>query len=355
MINSLQSLRGIFAIMIFLSHFVIGDNDSRVFYDGGTMGVEFFIVLSGFVMCAGYEAKVKNDSITYRDFMVRRFIRIYPMHLFCLGLWLVLAYGFRELRPDVIAANALLIQAWAPAQRFFYGGNTPSWCLSVFVFLYAVFPLLIKVYARNPSSFVKVFLCFCAAYVVYIYCLPSDLNENYSLWLSRIAPPVRLIDFVFGILLWQFYSKMKDGTISRRLRAMSLLSKTMIEIIPLVLYVPFAIVAYDADLKWCSSVIWWLPTIMCVMTFSLMESDGGLISRFLGVRWLVVFGNASFCFYLLHTLVIGSVRRTLYYYDCFPGPWAMFAITLAVAIVASVVISRRLDAPLGGALRRKLL
>ncbi len=40
--------------MVFLSHFIIAPDGQRAFYAGGTMGVEFFIVLSGFVMCAGY-------------------------------------------------------------------------------------------------------------------------------------------------------------------------------------------------------------------------------------------------------------------------------------------------------------
>lgn len=70
MINTLQSLRGIFAIMVFLSHFVVNQAGDRAYYDGGTMGVEYFIVLSGFVLCAGYEKRVDETGISYKDFML---------------------------------------------------------------------------------------------------------------------------------------------------------------------------------------------------------------------------------------------------------------------------------------------
>lgn len=355
MINSLQSLRGIFAILIFLSHYVIGPDGHRVFYAGGTMGVEFFIVLSGFVMCAGYEKKVDSHAISYRDFMTRRLIRIYPLHLLCLAAWIVLGIGSRHFQADVITANALLLQSWAPGQRVFYGCNTPSWCLSVFIFLYALFPFLSRAYYSHKSLFLKIFFGWWAAFVIFIAILPDDGNENYLLWFTRIAPPARLLDFVIGMLLWHLYVRLRDGSFAKKLQSMPLAAKTAVELMPLFLYAAAAVGFEVLSLKWCSAALWWLPTIACVMIYALMDRRGGALSWLFGRRWLVAFGNASFCFYLMHVLVISAVGRFIRHFGYDPDVWTLFWISLAVSIVASMAVSRWIDGPVGRWLRRRLL
>lgn len=355
MINSLQSLRGIFAIMIFLSHFVLGPGDLRAFYEGGTMGVEFFIVLSGFVMCAGYERKVEAHNISYRDFMTRRLIRIYPLHLLCLAAWMVLTYGSGRYQLDVIGVNALLLQAWLPGQRIFYGCNTPSWCLSVFLFLYAVFPFIIDAYHRNARRFSAAFGVFVLVFLVYLALLPDSLDENYDLWLTRISPPVRLIDFVIGMMLWQAYTMLKGGTFIQKLRKQGYAVKTIIELVPLLIYIPCAMASEVLPSKWSTAVVWWLPTILCVMTYALMDGKGGALTSLFDSKWLVKFGNASFCFYLMHILVVKAVYRFCNHFDCVQQPIVMMFITLAVAVIASMAVSRWIDAPVGRYLRKKFL
>lgn len=355
MINSLQSLRGIFAILIFLSHYAIGPDGHRVFYAGGTMGVEFFIVLSGFVMCAGYEKKVDSHSISYRDFMTRRLIRIYPLHLFCLATWMLCTSTFKPLHADIVVPNLLLLQSWFPDHKVFYGCNTPSWSLSVFLFLYAVFPLLSRFYASSKSLFTRIFTLWWIAFFIFIIVLPDDLDGDYTLWFTRIAPPVRLLDFVIGIMLWHLYVRLRDASFARRLQSMSPLVKTLLEILPLVLYVVASFAFEGLTNKWRSTALWWLPTISCVMVYALMDRKGGALSWLFGRRWLVAFGNASFCFYLMHVPVISVVARGIRHFGYDPDAWTLFWISLVVAIVASLVVSRWIDDPVGRCLRRRLI
>ena len=79
MIGSLQSLRFIFAIMIFLHHFT-GNGGVGLFEAGGSCGVSFFMILSGFVMSVGYFEKVQLPSFNYTSFIGKRLIRVYPLH-----------------------------------------------------------------------------------------------------------------------------------------------------------------------------------------------------------------------------------------------------------------------------------
>jgi peptidoglycan/LPS O-acetylase OafA/YrhL len=63
MIKQLQSLRFFAISMVFLSHLLFLQNTTyrgifnRYFYDGGAFGVEFFLILSGFVIAYNYMGK----------------------------------------------------------------------------------------------------------------------------------------------------------------------------------------------------------------------------------------------------------------------------------------------------------
>lgn len=63
MINSLQSLRFIFVLLIILHHFPV--NGVGLFAAGGSCGVSFFFVLSGFVITMGICNKIKNNEFHY--------------------------------------------------------------------------------------------------------------------------------------------------------------------------------------------------------------------------------------------------------------------------------------------------
>lgn len=353
MINSLQSLRGIFAIMIFLSHFGITETE-RAFYPGGTMGVEYFMVLSGFVLCAGYERRLDAHNIGYKNFMIRRLIRIWPLHLACLTAYFV-AFNREPLNVAVVVPNMLMLQAWVPDIKVYYGCNTPSWCLSVFMFLYACFPLLILLYKKYTRITIRLFVALWALYIVYLALLPMDLGESAELWLTRVAPPVRLLDFVMGIMLWHQYRRLSEHNAVVSVRRCPAVIKTIIEMMPLLLYAVAAIWSESLPIKWCSEAIWWLPTLLCVLTYSLFDQEGGMISRLLNNKWLVAFGNASFCFYLMHIIVIQLCYRVMNYCGEDIDRLAMLFITLAAGIAASMAVSRYVDTPFGNYLKRKLL
>ena len=90
------------------------------------------------------------------------------------------------------------------------------------------------------------------------------------------------------------------------------------------------------------------------MLFSVTDGNGGLFGRVLGSRPLVIFGNASFCFYLLHIPVIAAVNRFANHFGVSLPPMTMLWITLAVGVILSLAVNRYFDQPLGHRLRRLL-
>lgn len=107
MIRSLQSWRFIFALMIFLHHFPV--DGKGLFEAGGSCGVSFFLILSGFVMSAGYGEKVLQNDFNYGNYFKKRLTRVYPLHLLCLcvaALLLVMAGAFGLKNGVVLGINA---------------------------------------------------------------------------------------------------------------------------------------------------------------------------------------------------------------------------------------------------------
>lgn len=88
MISSFSALRFFNALLIFTHHKNAIDNPWLAAF--GPCAVSFFFMLSGFSMCLGYYRKVMEQVFSWKRFMNKRIIRLYPLHLLCLAGWLIL-------------------------------------------------------------------------------------------------------------------------------------------------------------------------------------------------------------------------------------------------------------------------
>jgi peptidoglycan/LPS O-acetylase OafA/YrhL len=103
-IDEFESLRGIMALWVLLGH-VISTFDLPAFshlwwwniLDSNLKAVDVFIILSGFVIFHLLNAKHE----TYRSYIYRRFLRLFPAYLVCLLISIAL------LRPSLEALQAL--------------------------------------------------------------------------------------------------------------------------------------------------------------------------------------------------------------------------------------------------------
>lgn len=143
MIYSLQSLRVVFALCIFFHHL-------DLFEAGGSCGVSFFLVLSGFVLAAGYGERAVRPDFVWKAYMQKRMARLLPLHwlTLLLALWVHGVLRGEQLSAGPLVANVLLLQSWFPWYGYFFSGNAVSWYLSDLMFFYAVFPLLMKGWGR---------------------------------------------------------------------------------------------------------------------------------------------------------------------------------------------------------------
>lgn len=122
------------------------------FYDAGWMAVDFFFMLSGFVMSWTYLERIRSQSTGMGRFAILRLSRLYPLHLLTLLAVAILQYGYIRLNGHgfVYQFNNLYhfsLHLFMASQWGFQRGpsfNDPIWSVSVEVLLYALFYLLAR-------------------------------------------------------------------------------------------------------------------------------------------------------------------------------------------------------------------
>ena len=107
-------------------------------FQAGYLGVDLFFALSGYVIAGAYLEAFRHPSRgAYAQFLIRRFARIWPLHVATLLLYI----GAPACRaPGDLAGNLLMVQAWGVIGHITC--NEPSWSISGEWFAYLSFPAL---------------------------------------------------------------------------------------------------------------------------------------------------------------------------------------------------------------------
>lgn len=340
MIAVLHSLRGVFAVMIFLTHFHYGSVSA--FEAGGDCGVAFFIALSGFLMMAGYSARIRE--ITLRGFMSRRIARIYPLHLFCLIAAVVLRAGeISAADLPALAANALLLHSWIPDVSFYFSGNSVAWCLSDLLFFYAIFPWLCRKLLFSRRRFLATFISGYCILIAVTVAIPDRLAND----VLYISPVFRLADFVGGMILYDVFTRMKRRP-ALCLEGRGMAVRTSLELLVVLLLIA-AVAAYGSVAERFRVAMLWHPVIaVTLLVFAMLDSAPGLLGRLLTTRPFLWFAGISFGFYMCHVIVIRVMTIIASRIEPFVGPIdgrLMLVACICAAAVAAALLARFLEVP----------
>ncbi len=302
MIGTLQSLRFIFVMMIFMSHFDY--RDIRGFDAGGDCGVAFFFILSGFVCSLGYGQRICEGVFRYGDFLWKRLKKLYPLHLLCLLFFLLVSQTTLDLK---VLVNALLLQSWVPDPDWYFSCNKVSWFLSSLLFCYVLFPFVYRHLSRSLT------LAVLLAYVTVCLLIPYN-QVNAVLY---VFPLVRFVDFYLGMLLYRFYER-KPG----------MDASSWMEVLLMVLLL-LALTGYPfMDAKLRNAPLFWLVLLPLILVFA---QENGVVSRLLKSRPMQFLGSLTMPLFLTHQMLIGILLHRL------PEMPAM--LMLAVCIFVILMIS----------------
>lgn len=184
----------------------------------GYVCVSLFFVLSGFLMVYTYYDRLDLSALTAAGclkFSIRKIKKLYPLHILTMLIPLSeQIYGLLSglAQPTLsffapFAANILLIQAWIPVERYYFSLNIVSWYLSVCLFLYAVFPLILKGLRRFKRA-EHGLIAAASVYLVALgvaWCIYSPGGGGQ--WFLYVCPLFRLVDFFIGCCIGFYFLK----------------------------------------------------------------------------------------------------------------------------------------------------
>lgn len=167
----LDAWRGICALLVTIVHIPLAHRYlASGWFTNMQMFVDFFFVLSGFVMCHAYGSKLKSGR-QYEGFMIRRFGRIWPLHAVILGGFVLLELtklvaghvlkapmdgvpfsGPRSV--ETLVSNIFMTQSFGLHGMTSWNG--PAWSIGVEFYAYVLFGLVVLVAGMRTAVFAAI-------------------------------------------------------------------------------------------------------------------------------------------------------------------------------------------------------
>lgn len=225
-LSSLTALRGIAALLVAVFHFEMAvarfvPAAQSMFFEKCYLMVDLFFIMSGFIMLHVYSTQFKDNiqAKSLKNFLVARFARVYPLHLFSLLLLVVLVrwltgWGNPPIileQPADILPNIFLLHSFGFTK--IYSWNIPSWSISAEWAAYLLFPIIaLCINKKKAITVVLLALLIVAAYYSIMYLLPRknpinpaipvphNLNTTFDYGYIR-----GIAGFTTGILVYLLY------------------------------------------------------------------------------------------------------------------------------------------------------
>ena len=330
-IPSLQAVRCLAFLSLFVFHCDLTGS--------GGWGVSLFLVLSGFLMIYNYfNRELTAAPLAGVRFGISKIKKLYPLHLLMLLAAILLDVNSLLRRFTLnrisrylvkVLLHASLLQAWVPSSSVYFALNGVAWYLSVTLFLYCLFPFILAGIKKWTGRKTAV-ICIAAVYAAQLIvgALTKNIGNSNSdpAWITYIAPPFRLGDFVIGCALGYLYITRKKEP---HFRMASVLEICSILLAVLTLFLRERVFS---DAVWFRTSMLYTPaSVFLIYVFAVNK---GILTRLLTCRPVLYIGNISPYAYLIHQIVIKYCRRIwLHIFGTAMNPW----LTLPVCFILTLL------------------
>jgi len=293
--QALDGWRGICALLIALHHFPAhGFLYHLPLVRNAWLLVDFFFVLSGFVITHGYRDRLSSRGAV-GSFAVKRFFRLWPLQAAVLAAFIALELyryaatgaGFTGERSIfAIFTNLALVQSLGLHGMLTW--NTPSWAVSTEFWTYVIFALVVFCAGRFRAFASAVLI----ALSVGILALHSryGMRETFDWGIARC-----IYGFFLGSLTYELWSA----------KWIAGFRGTLAEIAAALLALAFLVfIPGDRPLEYLA------PPVFAVFVLA-FANDAGMASRAMFGKPLQSLGQWSYAIYLVQMLVIALMVSAL--------------------------------------------
>jgi exopolysaccharide production protein ExoZ len=304
-----------------------GDAAFAQYTKHGYLGVDFFFVLSGFIIIFAHGREIGHRE-AWRNYARRRFVRLFPVYWIYTAVFsalVLLGFGTAAALPT----NPLDILTSISLVRF--SAATPplpvAWTLFHELAFYALFGLLIY----NVRAGIAAFAIWALLCVMFFH-HPGDVDVGPF----NVYTAASNLYFLLGMGAYVLFRRGGTGVWETSVGAG---------------------VALAAAMAW--NVNYDVARFILVCGFALAlagVSKLELSGTFKFPRWAVYVGDASYSIYLLHESLSGLMLKVLIksgFYNSF-GSGATYFVVLVLVVPLGCLAYAAVEKPLLGALRRKV-
>lgn len=364
--NTLQILRAVAFLNIFLSHCLIVDGAfSR-------WGVAVFFVLSGFLNAVhGYDKNMDCSFKSSMDYGIRKIKKLFPLHV----VMVFVAFGLYVLSniSELIAkfptsaivavlkllSNIFLVSDLFPSEgitnAIFSEYNIVTWYLSAMLVFYILTPLLLKgikaLFSGKRSTNVIfrmiIFITIIYALVVIENLLFVEaLGSERAFWYVYENPLSRIGDYAIGLILGCLYAykmtsensrDIAEDTKSKEIKAYAL---TTISAFISVFLLYIGVVIFTDSQKWMISSGFYFTVPVAGLVVGLAFLESFIKERAwdnVAIKKMVQFGTLSAYTYLIHVPVINFVHA-IYKRLAVVNVYIWGAISMLITVVIAIEV-----------------
>ncbi|SFD12452.1 acyltransferase family protein [Spirosoma endophyticum] len=304
----LDIFRGIFASMVVLFHLsTFSDTPilNNEFIYNSDMFVDFFFVLSGFVIAYNYQNISSFHEL--KTFLAKRFVRVYPLHLVMLLIFLVIeaskhtasAYVHVNKLENVnnniysFFTNIFLINSIQLFNIQDVSWNIPSWSISAEMISYIVFGLTLVLLSHYKLQSQKgiFFLTIIVLCILLLVNVTHTFKINYSYNYGFLRG---IIGFFSGSICYFVFSNLYEVATSSKNTSFTIAEISILIILFLMIY-------YGTFLKEIG-LVYEVTFFIAILIFSF---EKGILSNMLKKSsFLKRVGTYSYSIYMTHALLL---------------------------------------------------
>ncbi len=353
-IDPLTGVRAIAAVMVFLYHhrkYWRNDIPSFVlnFLNEFHIGVSVFFVLSGFVIAYVYGDGPMQSRRSYLQYLLIRIFRIFPVYLMLLTLKYV-ALGFPSGKETFLTYT--LLHGFSDSYNL--SGIPQAWSLSVELCFYLVAPLIFLLCRKSLLNTIAFLVL-----LLFLFLLSGlvwhglDSNPDSFLYppffVLNTTFPGRAVEFLAGVLLARAVNGEAFASVKKMKWKTWIGGVTMLGLIYIISLWEPDVYHHGTDKPFglaLRNLV--LPFSVALFLWGLI-TEKTLLQRILGSKLLVLMGNASYVFYLIH---IGYINKRLCDIHYFPDH--NFVMLWLVAIIIYLLIERPFYETMKKLIKKKL-